>query len=261
LRISIGNCGRRQFLEAGAAVLSTAALATAPRIAKAASGPMLKALAIDGLAVFDLRPVAAQVEDLLPGRGAALLPLWRARQFEYSWLRTLMGRYVDFWEVSEEALEFAAQQLHLDFDATQRDQVMQSFLSLKAWPDVRPALVALRDAGVRLALLSNFTERMLVAASSSAGIADLLEPPLSTDRVRFYKPHPRAYQIGTDAFGLARENIGFAAYGGWDAAGARAFGYPTFWVNRDQQADERLGAMPNAQGKTFEALVAWALRP
>jgi 2-haloacid dehalogenase len=261
VRISTGNYGRRHLLRVAAAALCPSAMVAAPRIAEAARGRTLKALAIDGVAVFDLSPVAAKLEHLLPGRSAALLPLWRTRQFEYSWLRTVMGRYVDFWQVSDEALEFAAQQLHLDLDAERRDQVMQAFLSLKVWPDVRPALVALRDADVRLALLSNFTERMLIAASSSAGIADLLEPPLSTDRVGVYKPHPRAYQMGPDAFGLPRENIGFAAYGGWDAAGARAFGYPTFWVNRDQQADERLGAMPDAQGKTFDALVTWTLRP
>jgi 2-haloacid dehalogenase len=194
---------RRYFLlQAGAVSVSPTALAAAPRLARAAPGPALKALAIDGLAVFDPRPVAALVERLFPQRSAAPLPLWRTRQFEYSWLRTLMGRYVDFWQVSEEALVFAAAQLELDLRAAQRDQVMQSFLSLEAWPDVRPAFLALREAGIRLALLSNFTERMLDAASRSAGIADLLEPPLSTDRVRAYKPHPRAYQMGVDAFGL-----------------------------------------------------------
>jgi 2-haloacid dehalogenase len=257
-RISFNE--RRYFLQAGAVSLSATAIAAAPRLTKAAPDPALKALAIDGLAVFDLRPVAALVERLFPERSAALLPLWRARQFEYSWLRTLMGRYVDFWQVSEEALVFAARQLELDLRGAQREQVMQSFLSLDAWPDVRPAFLALREAGIRLAFLSNFTERMLDAASRSAGIADLLEPPLSTDRVQAYKPHPRAYQMGLDAFGLPRENIGFAAFGGWDAAGAKAFGYPTFWINRTQQATEQLGATPDAQGKTFEALVAWAVR-
>jgi 2-haloacid dehalogenase len=251
-RISFNE--RRYFLQAGAASVSAMALAAG------APASALKALAIDGLAVFDLRPVAAQVDRLFPQRSAALLPLWRTRQFEYSWLRTLMGRYVDFWQVSEEALVFAARQLELDLRAAQRDQVMQSFLSLEAWPDVRPAFQTLREAGIRLALLSNFTERMLDAASRSAGIADLLEPPLSTDRVQAYKPHPRAYQMGLDAFALPRENIGFAAFGGWDAAGAKAFGYPTFWVNRTQQANEQLGATPDAQGKTFEALVPWAVR-
>jgi 2-haloacid dehalogenase len=252
-RISFNE--RRYFLQAGAASVSAIALAAA-----APATASLKALAIDGLAVFNLRPVATQVERLFAERGAALLSLWRTRQFEYSWLRTLMGRYVDFWQVSEEALVFAARQLELDLRGAQRDEVMQSFLSLEAWPDVRPALQTLRDAGVRLAFLSNFTEPMLDAASRNAGIADLLEPPLSTDRVQAYKPHPRAYQMGLDAFALPREKIGFAAFGGWDAAGAKAFGYPTFWVNRAQQANEQLGATPDAQGKTFEALVAWAVR-
>ena len=253
----IANTERRHFLRAGA--MSVMGLTASSEFTQAASGPALKALAIDGLAVFDLRPVSALVERLFPGRSAALLPLWRARQFEYSWLRTLMGRYVDFWQVSEEALVFAASQLEFELRAAQRSEVMQSFLALKAWPDVRPALTVLRDAGIRLAFLSNFTERMLEAASANSGIGDLLEPHLSTDRVQAYKPHPRAYQMGLDSFGLPRDNIGFVAFGGWDASGAKAFGYPTFWINRAQQATEQLGAAPDAQGKTFEALVAWAL--
>jgi 2-haloacid dehalogenase len=257
---SIGNDERRSFLQAGAVSVAATAFAIAPGHAHAQRSPALKALAIDALAVFDTRPVSALAEQLFPGLSAALLPLWRTRQFEYAWLRTLMGRYVDFWQVSEEALVFAAQQLKLDLRAAQRDQLMQSLLELQAWPDVRPALLALREAGIHLAFLSNFTERMLAAASRSAGIAELLEPPLSTDRVQAYKPHPRAYRMALDAFGVPRERIGFAAFGGWDAAGAKTFGFPTFWVNRAQQADEQLGAMPDAQGSTFEPLVAWAVR-
>lgn len=252
---------RRYFLQAGAASVAATAFAAAPRLARAAPSPALKALAIDGLAVFDLRPVSALAERLFPGRSAMLLSLWRTRQFEYSWLRTMMGKYVDFWQVSEEALLFAAQQLELDLQPAKREQLMQSFLSLKAWPDVRPALLTLREAGIRLAFLSNFTEPMLDAASRSAGIADLMEPPLSTDRVQAYKPHPRAYQMGLDAFALPRESIGFVAFGGWDAAGAKAFGYPTFWVNRAGQTDEQLSAPPDGQGKSFEDLLTWAVRP
>ncbi len=250
---------RRRFLQAGAASLATTALASAPGLARAARTPPLKALAIDGFTTFDPRPILALTEQLFPGRGAELSSLWRTRQFEYSWLRTLMGRYADFWQVTEEALVFATQQLKLELRPAQRDQLMQAFLSLKAWPDVRAAFVALREAGIRLAFLSNFTDRMLDAASHSAGLADLLDPHLSTDRVRVFKPHPRAYQMGVDAFGLPREQIGFAAFGGWDAAGAKAFGYPTFWVNRTQQATEQLGSMADAQGSNFEALLLWAL--
>ena len=119
---------------------------------------------------------------------------------------------------------------------------------------VRPALESLRSAGIRLAFLSNFTAPMLDAAVKNSGLEGIFEPHLSTDRVRAFKPDPRAYQMGVDAFGVPRAEIAFAAFGGWDAAGAKAFGYPTFWVNRAGLPVEEMGIAPDGTGATLHDL-------
>jgi 2-haloacid dehalogenase len=123
---------------------------------------------------------------------------------------------------------------------------MQAYSSLNAWPDVRAALQDMRAAGVRLAFLSNMTQAMLEAGIRNAHLDGMFEHVLSTDGSRTYKPDPRAYQMGIDALGLRREEIVFAAFAGWDAAGAKWFGYPTVWVNRGASPAEELGVTPDA---------------
>jgi 2-haloacid dehalogenase len=242
---------RRHLLQLAAG----AAAASIARPARAAG--RVQAVAFDGFVVFDPRSVFQLAETLFPGKGAELSNAWRVRQFEYTWLRTLSGRYVDFWQVTQEALVFAARLVKLELTAEKRDQLMHAFLRLKAHADVPPALAALRAAGIRLALLSNMSERMLQAATRSAGLEDSFEYLLSTDRVQAYKPDPRAYRMALDAFGLRREQIVFAAFGGWDAAGAKSFGYPTFWNNRLGLPVEELGVAPDAIGATAAELVGF----
>lgn len=246
---------RRDFinLAAGGALAAAAMLPARPTLA--ADPARVKAIAFDGFPIIDPRPVVARAEALFPGKGMALSNAWRSRQFEYTWLRTLAGKYADFWQISEEALVFAARTLKLEMSADQRDELMQTYLTLKAWPDVAPALRTLKAAGFRLAFLSNFTTRMLDAAIRNAGLEGLLEEHLSTDRVRAFKPDPRAYQMGLDAFGARKEEIVFAAFAGWDVAGAKWFGYPTFWVNRSNAPIEELGVAPDATGANLSDLV------
>jgi 2-haloacid dehalogenase len=238
----------------GVAAANANAIAPAGQ-ARAASGAKIKAIAFDGFPIIDPRPVAARTEEIFPGRGLELGNAWRARQFEYTWLRTLGGHYADFWQVTQESLIFAAKLLKIDLSADQRDQLMQTYLTLKAWPDVLPALEALRDAGIRVAFLSNLTDAMLDAAIKNSGLEGFLEGHLSTDKVRAFKPDPRAYQMGVDAFNLKKEEIAFAAFAGWDAAGARWFGYPTFWVNRLNLPVEELGVVPDGVGSSLGDLV------
>ena len=218
----------------------------------------VKAIAFDGFVIFDPKPVFARVEDFFPGKGEALVALWRTRQFEYCWLRTLTGNYADFWTVTEEALAFAAAAVKVDLTAERRDRLMQGFLEMKAHPDVKPGLDALRAAGIRLAFLSNLTENMLASAIASAGLDGTFEQLFSTDRVRAYKPDPRAYRMAIDGFGLRKEEIAFAAFGGWDANGARSFGYRTYWANRQGLPVEELGAKPDAIGNGVAELVRFA---
>jgi 2-haloacid dehalogenase len=219
----------------------------------------IKAIALDGLAVFDTRPVAALTERIFPGRGEEITALWRKQQFEYTWLRTLGRRYVDFLEVTEEALRFACKSLRLELAKTDSDRLMQSYLELKAWPDTLQALRTLKAGGLRMAFLSNFSATMLDCAVRNSGLEGLFESHLSTDRVRAFKPDPVAYEMATSAFSLQKREIVFAAFAGWDAVGAKWFGYPTFWVNRAQAVAEELDVLPDGAGKDLNDLAAFVL--
>jgi 2-haloacid dehalogenase len=249
------HLNRRNFV----ALAAGAAAASLPSDRVRADGLRFKAIAFDGFPIIDPRPVFAKLEEMFPGHGQELGNIWRTRQFEYGWLRTLGGRYVDFWQLSEESLAFAASARGVGLSVTQRDQVMQSWLTLKAWPDVAPALRQLKEAGIRMAFLSNLTEAMLDAAVKNSGLESYFEPHLSTDRVKAFKPDPRAYQMGLDAFKLEKAEIAFAAFAGWDAAGAKWFGYPTFWVNRLSAPTEELSAVPDGVGSGLGDLVKFVL--
>jgi len=218
-------------------------------------GSQIKAIAFDGFVVFDPSPVFSLAESLFPGAGAALASEWRTRQFEYTWLRVLSRRYADFWQVTQDALVFAANNLKVELSPEKRDRLMSAYLELKIWPDVLPTLTALKKSGLRLAFLSNFTPAMLDANIRHSGLDGIIEHALSTDQVRSYKPDPSAYQLGVDALKLKREEILFTAFGGWDAAGAKFFGYPTYWLNRQKLPMEELGTSPDASGKTLFELV------
>ena len=219
-----------------------------------AGGTKIKAIAFDALTVFDARPVAALAEQLFPGHGEAMSALWRTRQFEYTWLRTVGQRYVDFWQVTEDALVFACRSLKLELNETDRGRLMGSYLELRAWPDALPALKGLKASGVRLAFLSDFTAAMLDRAVKNSGLGGIFDDHLTTDKVRAFKPDPRAYGMAMSAFELGKEEIAFAAFGGWDAIGAKWFGYPTFWVNRAHAAAEELGTVPEGVGKDLNDL-------
>ncbi len=246
---------RRDFVTLAAG----GALAAAAGVSADAAKPAIKAVAFDGFPIIDPRPVFAKVDELFPGKGPQLSSAWRTRLFEYTWLRTLGGQYVDFWQVTEQSLVWAAKAQRLDLAADSREQLMQTWLTLKAWPDVAPALQALKAAGIRMAFLANLTNTMLDAVVKNSNLEGFFEPHLSTDRVKAFKPDPRAYQMGPDAFKLAKEEIVFAAFAGWDAAGAKWFGYPTFWVNRLNTPVEELSATPDGMGSGLDDLVKFVL--
>lgn len=145
--------------------------------------------------------------------------------------------------------------LKLELTDERRQQLMNSYLHLKPFPDVPRALQALKDAGLRLAFLANLTRQMLDAAIESSKLEGIFEYKLSTDAVKAYKQDARVYHMAVDAFNLPREEILFAAFGGWDAAGAKNFGYTTFWVNRLNLPVEQLDVAPDGIGATLTALV------
>jgi 2-haloacid dehalogenase len=245
---------RREFL--GCMAVSGLALRG---VSSAASGARsnIKAVAFDGFPILDPRPVFALVDQLFPEQGAELSTVWRTKQFEYTWLRTMSRRYSDFWQVTDDALVFAAKALKVELTPEKHSRLMDAYLKLRCWPDVPAALRSLKAAGIRIAFLSNLTPKMLEAGIRNSQLEGMFDEVLSTDRVKVYKPDPRAYQMGVDAFGLQAEQILFAAFAGWDAAGAKSFGYPTFWVNRQNQAAEELGVAPDATGGSLDDLTAF----
>jgi 2-haloacid dehalogenase len=246
---------RRELFYFASAGLAASALPGNVTMAAAAVTSTIRAVAFDAFPIFDPRPVQERAVRLLGERGAELGSLWRSRQFEYQWLRALSARYANFWDVTEAALVYAAETLHIDLTAGARAELMQTFLELDAWPDARAALTSLQQAGLRLALLSNATPQILRAAVANAKLAGAFEHILSTDAITTYKPAPRAYRMGIDAFGLQASEILFVASTGWDAAGAKWFGYPTFWVNRQQLAMDELGVTADGVGDGMADLV------
>jgi len=244
---------RRTFLAIGASGL--AAAVGPPASSRQTSGwSQIKALAFDAFPVFDSRPIFRACEEAFPGHGSDLSNAWRARQFEYQWLRALAGQYEDFWQTTQSALDFAARSLQLELSSTMRDSLMQGYLALKAWPDVPDALAELRGSGKQLALLSNVTPRILHAGIKSSGLTGIFHHVISTDRIRSFKPDPRAYQLGVDVLALRKKEIMFVAYAGWDVAGSKWFGYPTFWNNRQNSPGEGLGVTPDGTGKSLKEL-------
>ena len=185
---------RREFLRLTAGAVAGTML-QAGTVSASSTGVRVEAIAFDAFPIFDPRPVFALAEEMFPGKGADLAQAWRTRQFEYTWLRTVAGRYADFWQVSEDALVFAARMLKPDLDAQRRERLMNAYLKLKTWPDVPQALRTLKAAGIRLAFLSNFTRQMLVAGINNSGLEGVFEHLLSTDEVKQFKPAPRAYQM------------------------------------------------------------------
>lgn len=244
---------RRKFLIGSS--MFAGSLFPAGKLSFATPKPDIKAIAFDAFPIFDPRPIFKLAETLITERGEEFVKVWRAKQFEYTWLRALSGRYADFWSVTEDALAYAAKLLQLEMSEHMRSQLMSGYLQLKPWPDVPDALVRLKAAGFDLAFLSNFTPVMLNAGIESAGLEGVFSYALSTDMVKSYKPAPHTYQLGVDALGVPREEILFVAFAGWDAAGAKAFGYPTFWVNRLNQPPEELGELPDGTGTDLTDLV------
>ena len=222
---------RRETLRLAAASVAAKTL-FGPGRASAGPGAKIKVVAFDAFPIFDPRPIFKLVDEIVPVRGGEFSNVWRTRQFEYTWLRTVSGHYDTFFEVTKDALIYAARATKLDLSPEQVGRIMDAYLELKAWPDVRESLDALREAGLRLGFVSNFTAEMLAAAIDSAGLQGYFEHALSTDGVKRFKPDPMAYRMAMDAFGVSQEAILFVPFAGWDAAGAKWFGYETFWVDR-----------------------------
>ncbi|ACL67278.1 haloacid dehalogenase, type II [Anaeromyxobacter dehalogenans 2CP-1] len=203
--------------------------------------------------LFDVASAAAEARGALGDRWQPLAELWRSKQLQYTWLRSLAGRHADFWQVTGDAVDFALEALGLA-DAALRARLMESYRHLAAYPEAKDVLTRLRGAGVRLAVLSNGAPAMLASAAESAGLAGLLEQVLSVEDVGVYKPHPAVYRLAVDRLGVPAAEIVFVSSNGWDAFGAKAFGYQVAWCNRAGQPAERLPAAPDAEIRSLAEL-------
>lgn len=250
---------RKAFLTTVAGGVATSAWLSPPTAAISWT-PRFRAIAFDAFPIFDPRPVSRLAEALFPGRGAELTNTWPARQFEYQWLRALAGRYADFWQTAEDGLAFAAELLELELTSDKRAELLHAYSDLAIWPDAPAALRSLKEAGIRLAFLSTMTASSLEAGIARGGLDDVFEHVLSTDAIRTYKPHPRAYRMAIEAWDLPREDILFVAFAGWDMAGAKWFGYPAFWLNRLDAPREGLGVAPDGVGRDLSDLLDFVLQ-
>lgn len=247
------------ILLAGCAVLCYPATASRVPPSTAVSTPRFKAIAFDYLVLFNPDSVVPEVERVFPGKGRELTALWRTRQFEYCWLRSMTDHYVDFGSVTDDALVYATGAMRLELTPANKQRLLDSYMHLSLWPDTIDALRRLKDSGLQIITIANFSPAMLRANAEYAGIAGFFDALVSTDANHTYKPDPRAYRLGMDQLHLPQQEILFVAFGGWDAAGAKSFGYPTFWVNRFNQPEEELGIHPDQTSLNLDGLLSYVL--
>ena len=197
--------------------------------------------------LFDVHSVTGLAEELAPGRGTALSQLWRTKQLEYTWLGSLMSRPAlprsDFATVTEQALDFALSALAIDLDAAARARLSTAYLGLAPYPDAVATLSSL--APRPRWILSNGTLAMLEPLVRQSGLAPFVDGVLSVDAAGIYKPSPRVYQLAVDRLRLPPRRIGFVSSNCWDAVGAKAFGFTTFWINRAAAPVDRHGPAPD----------------
>jgi len=204
--------------------------------------------------LFDVHSVAARGEQLFPGHGTALSQLWRSKQLEYTWLRSLMQRYENFDTVTEAALRFACKALGLSCSDTARETLLQEYLHLAPYQEVPAALSAL--GSYRRAILSNGTPGMLQPLLSNNRLEQEFAAVLSVDSLKVYKPDPRVYQSAVEVLGVAKQAIAFVSSNFWDVSGATHFGFRTFWINRSGAPADELGVQPEARLGSLDELPA-----
>ena len=187
--------------------------------------------------LFDVHAAIARHRAQAGPEAERFSEIWRMKQLEYTWTMTLAGHYVDFWTLTERALDYAFARV-ASVDHALRPKLLEAYLRLDAFPDASKALAELKSRGLRLAILSNGSPRMLAAAVDASGIGGLLDAVLSVDAVRAYKPRPEVYALVTDGFGIASQEVVFVSSNRWDVMGAASFGFRAAWVNRANMPEE-----------------------
>ena len=207
----------------------------------------IKAFAFDAYGtLFDIQSAMARHRDEIGSEAEAFATLWRAKQLEYTWTRSLMDRYADFWALTQEALDFTLARFP-KVDRALRQPLLDAYLMLSAYPDVPPVLKALVAKGYRLGIFTNGTASIARSAAGSAGIGDKFETIVSVDTIRRFKTAPEAYALLHEVLALKLGEVALISSNRWDIAGAHAFGMPSFWINRTGQLDEYLDLAPTRE--------------
>ena len=205
--------------------------------------------------LFDFASAAAGCQDLLGDKTAALTALWRDKQLQYTWLRSLQGLHADFWQVTGDALDFSLETLGLP-DPALRERLMGLYRTLQCFPEVPAVLRQLKDAGYVTAILSNGSPSMLADVVAGAGLGHLLDHVLSVEDAHIFKTSPRTYQLALDRLNLPASAISFQSSNAWDAHAASAFGMRVVWCNRYAQRRERLPGRPDHEIRSLAELPA-----
>jgi 2-haloacid dehalogenase len=190
--------------------------------------------------LYDVHSVIRRCDELWPGKGSALSQLWRQKQLEYTWQRSLMRRYTPFSQITRDALAYACESLKLALDAAKTESLMQAYLKISAYPDVPDALVKLKG---KKAILTNGSPDMIEPLVKHSGLK--FDAVLSVDAVKQFKPVPEVYQLAVERLGVAKDAIGFVSSNCWDALGAKSFGFRVFWINRTGAPVDKLGFQPD----------------
>jgi len=196
--------------------------------------------------LFDVHSAVGKHRERLGDVADQLSAVWRTKQLEYTWLRSLMGRHVDFWQVTQDALDYAFD-MHEVRDPGLRNDLIEAYLKLDCYPEVPGALSDLKDRGFEIAILSNGTPTMLEAAVKNSGLESMIPKIFSVEKAGVFKPDPRVYRIAVDELNVKPEEIVFQSSNAWDASGAAAFGFKVAWVNRFGQSPERLPGRPEVE--------------
>jgi 2-haloacid dehalogenase len=204
--------------------------------------------------LFDVHAAVRRHADAIGPDGQLLSELWRAKQLEYSWVRTLMGAYVDFWQLTEQSLDFALRKVP-SADIGLKARLLDAYWRLDCYPEVPAVLKALKASGARLAILSNGSPEMLKAAVKSAALDRVLDEIYSVDTVRRFKTDPSVYDMVATGWRLYPGAISFQSSNRWDIAGATKFGFRTVWINRSNQPEEYRDFPPSLILPSLEALV------
>jgi 2-haloacid dehalogenase len=206
----------------------------------------LHALVFDAYGtLFDVHAVVDRCEKFWPGKGAQLSQTWRTKQLEYSWQRSLMGRYAPFSAITREALAYACEALGLALDDAKTKALMHEYRNLAPYPDVPDALAKLKSDGRKLAILTNGSPDMIEPLVKNRGMQADFDAVLSVDGLKTFKPAPRVYQLAVDALRVPAANVGFVSSNCWDALGAKSFGFNVYWINRAQAPVDRLDLQPD----------------